>query len=207
MTTEELIKIENDLLQSELGNNPRYAWKHTSKLRFRVQKIVESATAPGGIEPQYKYIANPRTGIVELKPEYIDMPMLPMLPDSWVLARFHKADQDQAMNWKFGSRVEYPIDGIWQPIAPTAMRAGLIPSRTDTWAMIHGVRKNNLHISEYLKTAEADQDRREKASIQRNVDACRDRFSVGMEVPGTKGAVSVFSAKPNEEVTIKRGVN
>ena len=87
------------------------------------------------------------------------------------------------------------------------MKAGLVPTRTDTWAMIHGVRKNNLHISDYLKNAEALQDKQEKASVQRNVDACRDRFSVGMEVPGTKGAVSVFNAKPNEEVTIKRGVN
>lgn len=204
MTVDQIIEQENRLLRSELGSNPLWAWKHSSKLRFRVQKIVPSDNSLDGFDPQYDYQSNPRTGLIELRPVYVDMPMLPMRPNSWVLARFVEANQEQAFKQRFGVRVEYPVDGIWQPIDVTALRPGIIPGRTETWNMIHAVRANKVAVREYFDNAEANQDKRHAADKARFLDEARDRFTVGMEVPGKKGGVSLFNAKPTESVVIKK---
>ena len=140
MTPEQQIAEENRLLRSELGTSPLYEWKHASTLFFRVQKIIPSDGTAAGFDPQYEYKANPKTGLVELAPIYVDMPMLPMQMKSWVLARYCAADQEQAFKQRFGVRVEYPANGIWQPISQSAVRPGIIPSRKDTWKMIYAVR-------------------------------------------------------------------
>lgn len=203
---EKLIEEENNLLRSELGSNPLWAWKQASKLFFRVQKLLPSETAASGMEPQYDYKVNPETGLVELKPIYVDMPMLPLRMGCWVLARYVEANQEFAFKQKFGDRVEYPAGGIWQPIDVTALRPGITPKRMDTWNMIHAVRANNIAVREYFDHAEEKQDKQRVADRNNFIDRCRDRFTVGMEIPGTKGGVSIFSAKPTEPVLLKKEI-
>jgi len=196
MTAQEQVDIENQLLRSELGTQPLWAWKHTKTLRIRVQKIKESSTSPNGIDPQYHYRANPETGIIELSPEYVDMPMLPMVPDSWVLCRFVESDQESVFRQNFGLRVEYPVGGIWQPLGFTALRPGIIPSRTDTWNMIRGARANRDAVREFFDNAEEKQDKREAKEARDFGEMLRDKFTAFMEVPGRKGGTSFQSKKP-----------
>lgn len=203
MDINKIIEEENRLLRSELGSSPLWEWKHSSKLRFRVQKIVEDESAPGGIRPLFDYRANPATGLIELMPIYVDMPMLPMIPNSWLLARYVEANQEISFRAKFGTRVEYPVGGIWQPVSTTALRPGIIPSRKDTWNMIHAARANRVAVREHFENAEAEQDRRHAADRANFIDKCRDRFTVGLEIPGTKGSHSLFNAKPSDSVILK----
>jgi hypothetical protein len=200
MTVQEIVNQENAVLRSELGTNPLWAWKHSSTLRLRIQKIVESATAVGGIQPQYHYRANPMTGIIELSPEYVDMPMLPMVPNSWLLCRFVPSDQESVFRQNFGVRVEYPVGGIWQPLQHTALKPGIIPNRTDTWNMIQGARANRVAVRDYFDNAEEIQNKREKADATRFGEMVRDKFSAGMEVPGSKSSTSFFNAPSSEPV-------
>ncbi len=197
MTTEEIIERENALLRTELGSRVVHAWKHSSKLVFRIQEIRDGS-------PQWDFKANPKTGLIELAPKYVDRLMLPRTPDSWLLARYTAADQEEVFMQRFGTRVEYPAGGIWQPIEVTALRPGLIPNRTDTWEMIKAVRENAAAVREWFENSEANQNRREAQDAARFGDMCRDKFTVGMEIPGTKGAVSLFSGRPGESVTIKK---
>lgn len=197
MTPQELVDVENRVLLSELGTHPLWAWKHTSTLRIRVQRIKESATAANGIEPQYHYKANPLTGLIELSPEYIDMPMLPKIPDSWVLCRFVEADQEAVFRQQFGVRVEYPAGGIWQPLGFTALRPGIVPSRQDTWNMIHGARANRVAVQDFFEGAEERQNKREAKEARNFGEQLRDKFTAFMEVPGKKGGTSYPAAKPN----------
>lgn len=190
MTIQEQIEIENDLLRTELGVRPLYAWKHSKTLFFRVQKIVTSSTAANGVEPQYEYRANPATGLIELSPIYVDMPMLPILPDSWLLCRHVPADQEAVFRQKFGTRVEYPAGGVWQPIQITALRPGVIPSRTDTWNMVRAVRQNAIAVREFFDGAEERQNKQEKRDAANFGQMARDKFTAFMEVPGKKGATS-----------------
>lgn len=194
------VDAQNDLLRSELGAKPLYQWKHTSTLYFHIQKVVENESS---IDPQWDYIANPETGIVELKPVYVRMPMMPLFQNHWILAKYVKADQEEAFRQRFGTRVEYPRDGIWQPINTTVLREGITPSMRDTWAMIHAVRANRNAVEDWFRNGEAKQDKIERAASSRRKDMIRDRFTVGLEIPGTKGAVSLFNASPTDNVTIK----
>lgn len=196
MTVQEQVDIENQLLRSELGTQPLWAWKNSKTLRIRVQKIKESSTSPNGVDPQYHYKANPRTGIIELTPEYVDMPMLPKLTDNWVLCRFVQADQESVFRQQFGVRVEYPADGIWQPLGFTALRPGIVPNRTDTWNMIRGAKANREAVREFFDGAEERQDKREAQEARNFGDMLRDKFTAYMEVPGKKGGTSFQSTKP-----------
>lgn len=193
----------NALLVSELGTAPRYAWMHSRNLYMSVQKIV---TGENGPEPQYDYSANPDTGLIELRPVYINMPMLPAHPNSWVLCRFVPADQEAIFKQRFGVRVEYPRDGIWQPIMPTIMRPEFSPTSTDTWKMIHAVREERRVIKQFLDGAEEEQNRRDESDFQRNKDMFRDAFTAGLDKPGTKGSTSFFSGSPSEPVVRKETI-
>ncbi|NBW07810.1 MAG: hypothetical protein EBR82_07265 [Caulobacteraceae bacterium] len=204
MTAQEIVDQENAVLRAELGTQPLWAWKHSSTLRIRVQKILESSTSPTGIDPQYHYKANPATGLIELSPEYVDMPMLPMIPNSWVLCRFVPADQESIFRQRFGVRVEYPVGGIWQPLQHTALKPGVIPTRTDTWNMIQGARANRVAVRDFFDKAEEIQDKRERADAVRFGDMVRDRFSAGMEVPGSKSSASFFNAPSAEPVILTK---
>lgn len=204
MTPQELVDIENALLRTELGTHPLWAWKHSSTLRIGIHKIKESATAANGIEPQYEYRANPDTGLIELSPIYVYMPMLPMLPNSWVLCRYVEADQKAAFQQHFGTRIEYPVGGIWQPLKQTALKPGVIPNRRDTWNMIQGARANEHAVRDFFVNAEERQDKQEKADAARFADICRDRFTANMELPGKKGGSSFFSGRPDEPVVLKK---
>lgn len=197
MTIQEQIDKENDFLRSELGSRVLYAWKHSSKLFFRVQEVRDG-------RPQWDHRANPETGLIELSPVYVDRPMLPRTPDSWLLARFTPADQEQVFKQRFGTRVEYPAGGIWQPIEITALRPGIIPNRTDTWNMIRSVRANVEAVRNWFLNGEAEQELREKQASARRSDRIRNKFTVGMGVPGTKGSFSLFSARPDEDIVIKK---
>lgn len=204
MTTQEKVDTLNSILRSELGTHPLYAWKHSSTLKLRIQRIKESSTAPGGVEPQWEYRANPKTGLIELAPEYVDMPMLPMVPNNWLLCRFVPSDQESVFKQNFGTRIEYPLGGIWQPIKETALKPGIVPNEVDTWNMVRGVRANIAAVKHYFDHAEELQDKREAADAARFGDMLRDKFTANMEVPGKKGATSFFNAKPNEPVILTK---
>lgn len=198
MTTEKIIEIENRLLRSELGTKPLYEWKHTSQLWLRIQKINEAG------EPQYDYFANPVTTIIELQPVYVNMPMLPMLSDNWVLCRYVAADQEMPFKQRFGNMIAYPASGIWQPLQQTALRPGIVPNRTDTWNMIRGARENVEAVKQFFDTAEERQDKKEAVNRAMLKDMFLDRMTAQMEVPGKKGGTSFFSAHKTDPVELKK---
>lgn len=187
------IQQENEYLRAELGTNPLYAWKNTRDLFMIVQKVENG-------QPKYDYKANAATGLIELHPVMIKMPMLPRLKNNWVLARWVESNQESCVKQLCGVKVMIPPDGIWQPIEMTALAEGFRPERMDSELCVFGVRGQRLAVQEFFDKAEEREDKARAADTQKFVDACRDRFTVGMQVPGTKGSVSLFSAKPDEPV-------
>lgn len=69
--------------------------------------------------------------------------------------------------------------------------------------MIYAARANRDAVRAHFENAEAEQDRRHAADRANFIDKCRDRFTVGLEVPGTKGGHSLFNAKPSDPVILK----
>lgn len=185
------IELENIHLRAELGTNPLYAWKHTRDLFMIVQKVIEG-------QPQYDYKANPETGLIELHPIMMKMPMLRRLTDNWVLARWVAANQEACVKQLCGVKVFMPPDGIWQPFEITALRSGIKPRRSDTDYCIQGVRGQRAAIQDLFDNAEERQDKAALADSKRFADACRDQFTAGFQVPGTKGAVSFPTPQPVE---------
>lgn len=203
MTEETQIRKENDFLLRELGTKPLYAWKHSKTLHLRIQKITES---DGGVKPEWDYYMNQATGIIELQPVYIDMPMLPRTPDSWLLCRYVEADQEAIFRQRFGARIAYPAGGIWQPIEETALRPGIIPDRQDTINMIEGVKANREAVRRLFDEADDREERRAKSDKALLSDMIRDRLTAQMEVPGKLGGTSFFNARPSDTVGIKKEV-
>lgn len=195
------LQDQNALLMAELGTQPLYQWKHTSELWLSIQKIEQGE---GGAIPQYHHAANPHTGLIEVRPVYVKMPMLPMFRDNWVLCRYVQADQESVFKSKVGTMMEYPAGGIWQPLQQTVLRQGIKPKERDTWNMIRAVRANREAVKNHLDNAEEIQDKKHQADKNRFVDMCRDKFSAQMEVPGRKGGTAFFSAPSTEPVQLNK---
>lgn len=99
---------ENDKLRiahGSTGDQPNYKWEFSENLYFPFRKEP----------PEYDYIANEATGIIEAKPVFELKKMCPFLNRQWVLCRFMAPPTETVWKRTFGTKVEYPAKGYYAP--------------------------------------------------------------------------------------------
>lgn len=186
MTKQEKHRIEkcNDLFDRELGAY-RFKWKWGTDLEISMRSIdVDTGTM------KYDYKANPQTGLVEALPIYTRRKACPAVVGLWVVCQFVPPCGESEFRAKFGTMLEYPRNGVWNPIKDSALKPGILPSKETTEFCIKGIR---AHFAEFDKALEDSIKQQEIDEITGKLNRkykFKDEMPAFGVIPGKKSTVS-----------------
>lgn len=136
MSLERRIRQFNALLESELGANPLYAWKHTDSqdMTHPMVVYVDDPDSPDGTRQVYDYVCGCGTNRTIHEPQCRTLshavprvqvrPLMdePWQRNSWVLCSLVHPNEVEWIN-VYGTAVQYPRNGKWMPVSsgPTTL--------------------------------------------------------------------------------------
>lgn len=98
----------NDELAIGLGyeqGKPRYQWKHSNECWLAMRDK----------DNKRDYIADPATGLIQVKAVYVKRNICPTLTNQWVLCKWLDPGPEDSWTNTFGKFVEYPAQGYYAP--------------------------------------------------------------------------------------------
>jgi len=186
----------NELLRTELGENPRYSWRHSATL----MRVMEAVDADG--RPEYETYWDPDSLLFKTKRIMRLRPLCPDLQHQWVLCALVKMTEEQG---RLAGTGEY----AWIPVRddrtsePCALPTGIQPDQNITAIFIEQMRAERVQTpSEKVEAFAEAQARFEKQHEARCFDAIRDAGTAFYQVPGKKGSASFPSHQGETNVNV-----
>ena len=176
----------NAIFDRELGHN-MFRWKWAKELEVTVRKVDPDTGAH-----VYDYKADPITGLIVAQPVWYRRKVLPeQCMQSWVVCQFIPPCGEYEFRKRFpDNAMEYPKNGIWNPIRDQILKAGLIPTEAYTLAVAHRAKE---FFAEFDATASKifEQQDLEALQYKQNLkDKFKDQFPAFGNIPGKKESVS-----------------
>lgn len=174
----------NELLRIELGENPRYSWRHSTTL----MRVMEAIDKDGN--PEYETYWDPETLLFKTKRKTRLRPLCPDLQHQWVLCALVQMSQEQG---------ELEGTGVyaWVPVRddrnsrPCALPLGIVPDKTITEEFIAQMRAERIHTPAEKASAFAEAQARFDAAYENYCyDAIHDAQTAFLNIPGKKESVS-----------------
>lgn len=160
----------NNLLLINLGENPPFTWRWSEELTVGVKTGTEQ-------------VANPVTGVIELRPVYFQRKQLLFSDRQWVMtARLPFTTEEQWLK-EFGWDLQYDPNQV-QPVtdafgAVIAMPRMQPPDRKTTEDFIEGIRmRRGMSEADYQQMLEAAETARRHDSDEKLMAAIDKRTSV-----------------------------
>lgn len=177
-----VIRRLNDRLLSDLGENPRYAWRWSEDL-LHVMEIVDPET--GQVQLREACI----NGIYAMTPVTVVRKLLPFHPNCWVMCALVEVNKRDGSFAGTGNHAWIPLSSSRS--GPVCLPSGEIPDISVTESLIASVRaeRSRSPIEAGLEWEE-QQARKEKARWNRCYDEIRDASTAFHNVPGKKAHVS-----------------
>ena len=182
----------NRLLESELGGNPRYAWRWSEDL-LHVMNVVDEEGKPAYEEriivlpsDRSLYGLIQKTAVRKLLPEHVDV---------WVACALVEVDENDGSLAGTGCASWIPLSSSVS--GPAALPPGVGPTDELTQSIIRSIRQERAMPKNYLlDDFEEASKKREKARWSNTYDCIRDACAAYYNVPGKRGHVSFPSKKP-----------
>jgi hypothetical protein len=180
----------NDLLRSELGSNPRYAWRWSEHL-LHVMEVVDDDG-----NPQYVESKSP-AGLTVLTPKTAIRKLLPFHDHCWILCALVDMNPDTASTvainrdgaiYGTGSHAWMPVSGSSGPVHLGPFEE---PELATTNFIIGQIRdERSKSVDEVTGQWTDEMARKEKARWNKAYDEIRDAATAYFNVPGRKAHVS-----------------
>ncbi len=186
------VRTLNQILRSELGENPRYAWRWSEDL-IHVMELIHDDGRPIYVE------AKSPAGLTIMVPKTATRKLLPLHENCWVMC---------ALIGGIGKRdgsITGTGDAAWVPLSssasgPCVLPQNEVPNHLFTDKVITLVRQErSMSPVEFGIEYEKEQQRKEKDRWNRVYDEIRDASTAFCNVPGAKGHVSFPSAATNTQ--------
>ncbi len=193
----EAVRKLNQLLVSELGTNPRYAWRWSEDL-LHAMAVVDDLGRPQYVDvpvtlPNGKTLWGRKQAVVIRK-------LLPHHQDQWVGCSLVEVNAEDGAIHQTGN-------GAWVPISssasgPAALPFGEKPTQELTQCIIRAIRAEREMLAEnknyltdgFLEDAAYKEKKRWNTAYDRICDASTAFYNL----PGAKGHVSLPSVKSRE---------
>lgn len=204
-----IVADSNLLLAQELGRNPHglgvYEWRYSedwvrTKRSFSVQD--------GQLVPEFDYVANPETGILEAKPKYVLEKVCVTLQNQWLMSIWLPSEDFSEWRAKYGDALEWPKHGDYWPVShPTGvvcLEQGLTPTRDITWEFIYQAKKDRgLTDAEFEENYDKKTKSKDDAMSDRMMGTIMDVLPVYEGIPGSRSFPNwlVGTTKPDTRIT------
>lgn len=175
------VRILNDRLRAELGDNPRYAWRWSEDLNH----VLEVLDLDG--DPIYVEGRSPQ-GLVAMVPKTATKRLLPMHHDQWVVCALVEVNVMDGSLAGTGNHSWVPISSASGVVCLAENEA---PNLVFTQSIIDTIRASRAQTPvEMTADWEERERKREKDRWNRIYDEIRDSSTAFYNVPGKRGHVS-----------------
>jgi hypothetical protein len=182
----EEVRRLNRILVSELGSNPRYAWRWSEDLKH-VMYVVDDLGRPEYVEAPVN-LSNGKVIYQRLRKTAVRN-LLPFHKDQWVCCALVEVDEKDG-------RIEGTGNANWIPLSssasgPAALPYGVNPTAELTQCVIRSVRQQR-DTPPAVEEQNWEESRRksEKDRWNRAYDCIRDASAAFYNYPGHRGHVS-----------------
>jgi len=176
----------NRLLESELGANPRYAWRWSEDLRH-VMYVCDEDGNPEYINSPVNLVDG-KVIIQRLRKTAVRN-LLPFHKDVWVCCALVEVDAKDGQLEGTGAASWIPLSSSLS--GPAALPFGVKPDIELTNSIIASVRRERAQPAGYLDDGyEEAQRKREKDRWNRAYDCIKDASTAFYNCPGKRGHVS-----------------
>lgn len=176
------IRKLNELLRSELGANPRYAWRWCEELTH-VMEVIQDDGAPVYVEGKSP------AGLTVLMPKTVVRKLLPFHENQWILCALVEVNQRDGSLQGTGNHSWVPVSSAVS--GPVCLEQHQEPTLANTEAVIQSVRGTRRQSPVEMSVEWEEQRRqKEKATWSRVYDEIRDASTAFANAPGMKGHVS-----------------
>lgn len=187
-----LVNDCNQLLGQELGRNPhggsRYEWRFSED--WVRPKRAYSVVADEKLVPEYEYVMNPNTGIIEPKPKYLTEKVCVDLVNQWIMSVWLPSEDFVEWRLKYGDSLEWPKQGDYWPVSHPTGVVCLDPEHNPTIDItrefIRIVRKDKAEIAGFEDKFTALQESKDKAELERLRTGILEVLPVYDGIPGSR---------------------
>lgn len=187
-----IVKASNLLLAQELGRNPfgggKYEWRYSED--WVRPKRAYAVGADEKLIPEYDYVANSESGILEAKPKYITERVCLDLQNQWVMSVWMASEDFEEWRLKYGDSLEWPKHGDYWPVShpqgSVCLDSGMVPTEDITWEFIRIVRKDREDLKTYEERKHKEYLLREKRLDEQRFGMIRELLPAFEGIPGSR---------------------